>query len=151
MHEALAFFACRHPNDFGIRARDTGVRTPWHISPVQFVSRVQVYAERVILIFGCSVSCVANDENQVITCECPNKEFWSTSALCQHLESEACECTWDGEYVLEEFVDMLRELRWMRKGRRGGLVMDFGQMVERWGQGERRRWRRCAGRIVEGL
>jgi hypothetical protein len=68
-----------------------------------------------------------------ITCGCQGKSFTKVSALCQHLESEACDISYWGSDVVADLVDMMRRGEWQQSRRGGHLILNFDDVVEDWG------------------
>jgi hypothetical protein len=68
-----------------------------------------------------------------ITCGCEGKSFSKVSALCQHLESEACEIDTYGADVVDELVEMMRDGVWAYTRKGNVKSLNFADVVLAWG------------------
>jgi len=68
-----------------------------------------------------------------IICGCKGKDFSKVSALCQHLESDACDISHRGSDVVDELIDMMRDGIWQYSRRGNVKDISFENVIVKWG------------------
>lgn len=108
---------------------ETGCHSsPWNAPLIQFA--LMIFTRHNPVDYGI-LAC----ETGPITCGCPGKSFPQVSALCQHLESGACDIPMRGGYVVEMLINMLETGEWIWQYDRGEKILayDLHNAVKRWG------------------